>query len=141
LDHQQLVNPPEVVNPFAGPRPLQSTDPLFGREREVRELSSLLMSQRIVVLHGPSGAGKSSLLDGHHGLIDQLKKSFTVWPKARVNREPKPTTGDQKEIANRFVWSVINDFAGGKEDDAFRNMTLVEYAAGRIEISSRRSSG
>jgi len=133
LDHQQLVNPPEVVNPFAGPRPLQSTDPLFGREREVRELSSLLMSQRIVVLHGPSGAGKSSLLDGHHGLIDQLKKSFTVWPKARVNREPKPTTGDQKEIANRFVWSVINDFAGGKEDDAFRNMTLVEYAAGRIE--------
>ncbi|MBL8230211.1 MAG: hypothetical protein JNL98_17105 [Bryobacterales bacterium] len=92
-------------NPFVGPNPLTSKQPLFGRDREVRELSYLLTSDRIVLLHSPSGAGKSSLLSAKGGLISRMQRSFDVCGPLRVNEAPT------RDVKNRFVWSVAHGMA------------------------------
>lgn len=79
-----------VKNPFVGPRPLQPGEPIFGRRREIEELLSLLIAERIVLLHAPSGCGKSSLLEA--GLRGPLaERGFNVLPTVRVG-EPQEAT-------------------------------------------------
>jgi len=114
------------LNPFAGPSPLSSANPIFGRDRELRELSYLLTSQRIVALHSPSGAGKSSLLNARGALLDRMKRNLEVFPVARVKSEAPAG------VANRFVWSVITDFTGG----AHGFDTLEQFAEDRISKPS-----
>src|SRR5262249_14761834 len=73
-------------NPFVGPRSIPEGMPLFGRDRETRDLYRVVVADRVVLLHSPSGAGKSSLVNA--GLIRLLKrKRFRVWPIVRVNTE------------------------------------------------------
>ena len=50
--------------PYPGPRPFQVEDEGYfhGREREIRDIISLLAGYRLVLLHAQSGAGKSSLV-------------------------------------------------------------------------------
>jgi len=95
-------------SPFVGPKPLDSTDPIHGRTRELQELANLLISRRIVLLYSPSGAGKSSLIDAKGGLLDRVGRGQTeplleVRPIARV--PTNPPAGTQM---NRFAWSVAN---------------------------------
>jgi len=61
-----------LINPYVGPRPIETGERLFGRARELTELQYLLSAERIVLLHSPSGAGKSSLIQA--GLIPQLRE-------------------------------------------------------------------
>jgi hypothetical protein len=42
--------------PFVGPQPLGSGNRIYGRDRELRELTNLLITRRIVLLYSPSGA-------------------------------------------------------------------------------------
>ncbi|MBL8230212.1 MAG: hypothetical protein JNL98_17110 [Bryobacterales bacterium] len=92
-------------NPFVGPKPLTASQPLFGRAKEVRELSYLLTSDRIVLLHSPSGAGKSSLLSAKGGLIPRMSRNFEVCGPLRVSEQaPRP-------VANRFLWSIAHGIA------------------------------
>ena len=58
------------TNPYVGPRSLKTGEPFFGRDREIRSLLALLVSERIVMLHSPSGAGKSSLIQA--GLMPRM---------------------------------------------------------------------
>ena len=77
--------PLQATEPYVGARPYELEDgPLFfGRERELRELTSLLVAERIVLLHSPSGAGKTSLI--RPKLIDHLVgREFDVLPIIRV---------------------------------------------------------
>jgi hypothetical protein len=74
-------------NPYVGPRPIQTGEALYGRERELRELFHRLQAWRIVLLHSPSGAGKSSLVQA--GLIPRLREArYDVWRPIRVNLDP-----------------------------------------------------
>ncbi|MCA9682042.1 MAG: hypothetical protein KC457_07580 [Myxococcales bacterium] len=92
-------------NPFVGPRPIQSGEPLHGRETEVRELHELLKARQIVVLHSPSGAGKSSLVQA--GLIPRLRADkFDVWKPIRVNLDPAEYAGLPADC-NRFLLSAL----------------------------------
>src|SRR5262245_19806205 len=75
------------ANPFLGPRSFQTGETLYGRDREARDLLSMLIAERIVLLHSPSGAGKTSLVQA--ALIPMLEdREFTVLPVIRVNTEP-----------------------------------------------------
>jgi WD40 repeat protein len=75
------------ANPYLGPRSFQTGERLYGRDREARELLSLLIAERLVLLYSPSGAGKSSLLNA--SVIPTLEaKEFIVLPVVRVNTEP-----------------------------------------------------
>ncbi len=48
-------------NPYVGPRPVQTGETLYGRDRETLELLDLLIAKRIVLLYSPSGEGKTFL--------------------------------------------------------------------------------
>ena len=78
-----------LPNPYVGPRPFETGERLFGRDREARELLDLFIAERIVLLHSPSGAGKTSLLRA--ALIPRLRdEGFSVLPVARVNTAAPP---------------------------------------------------
>jgi WD40 repeat protein len=75
------------LNPYVGPRAFQPGEPFYGRDRELRSLSALLIAERIVLLHSPSGSGKTSLIQA--GLLPRLRdENFNVLPIIRVNAEP-----------------------------------------------------
>lgn len=89
-------------NPFVGPRSFEPGEKLYGRDRELRALTALLIAERIVLLHSPSGAGKTSLLKA--GLLPKLREQdFNVLPIVRVNLE-KPA---EAASANRYVLSTM----------------------------------
>lgn len=119
------------ANPFVGPRPLGPGDSIFGRDREIRELRSLLSAERIVLLCSPSGAGKSSLISA--GLIPQLAARFDVWLPTRVNLAPPESVN----AANRYTWSAAAGFEQEVPEgrrrplESFAAATLREYVAGR----------
>jgi len=72
-------------NPYRGPRPFEIGEQkiFFGRDREVKDLLSLIIAHRVVLLYAQSGAGKTSLLNA--GLIPLLiEEGFDVLPVARV---------------------------------------------------------
>ena len=59
--------------PYVGLRPFHESDYafFFGRDREIRVISSNLQSQPLTVLYGPSGVGKSSVLQA--GVLPRLR--------------------------------------------------------------------
>ena len=63
-------------NPFVGPQPIDTGQPLHGRRRETEELSNLIVGKRIVLLFSPSGAGKTSLIRA--GLIPKLQRAYDM---------------------------------------------------------------
>ncbi|MBN2389858.1 MAG: WD40 repeat domain-containing protein [Anaerolineae bacterium] len=72
-------------NPYVGPRAFKrdEADKFYGREREARNLLSLVISERLVLLYAQSGGGKSSLINTR--LIPGLEaKGFEVLPVGRV---------------------------------------------------------
>ncbi len=90
------------ANPYVGPRAFGSTERkvFFGRDREIRELADLLISERVILLHAPSGAGKTSLLRA--GLLPKLAEDFDILPLTRVAQQVPPSTA-----ANRYVLSTL----------------------------------
>jgi hypothetical protein len=80
----------EAPNPFVGPRPFTAADSarFRGREREARDLLSLVISERIVLFYAQSGAGKTSLI--HASLAPNLReRGFHVLPVGRVSGKSK----------------------------------------------------
>lgn len=93
--------------PYVGPRPFTSRDPLSGRRREVRELRSLLVAERVVLLHAPSGAGKTSLLEAHGGLKHALSDQYHVYPTIRVGQPVPGELSRGGPTVNRYGFSVL----------------------------------
>ena len=103
-----MTNP----NPYVGPRSFELNEKMYGRDRERRQLTDRLISERIVLLHSPSGAGKTSLVRA--GLIPQLKdEGFFVHPVIRVNLERSAALvnlSDTLKVAqqfNRYTFSTL----------------------------------
>lgn len=70
---------------YVGPRPFEQEDKFifFGRDREARDLLSIVIAHNLVLVYAQSGAGKTSLLNA--GLIPLLEENqFEVFPVARV---------------------------------------------------------
>lgn len=89
-------------NPYVGPRAFRSENQLFGRGRETRELSTLLIAERIILLHAPSGAGKTSLIQA--ALMKELEdEEFHVSGPLRLNGVPPARLG----AVNPYVWSAV----------------------------------
>jgi WD40 repeat protein len=104
-----------ILNPYPGPRPFEQGEQslFFGRDREVKELLSLIIAHRVVVLYAQSGAGKTSLLNA--GLAPLLiEEGFEILPVARV-RGFEPEDIDLSDIANIYVFNTL---VGWSEDKA-----------------------
>lgn len=78
--------PEAFTNPYKGPAAFEENDSqrFFGRTEEARELTSLVIARRVVLLYAQSGAGKTSLLQA--SVIPDLKrrKRLEVLPITRV---------------------------------------------------------
>jgi hypothetical protein len=114
-------------NPYVGPRAFRLGDPLYGREREVLELTDLLIAERIVLLHAPSGAGKTSLIQA--AVVPALEKEgFRVSGHLRVNAVPQ--TGS---LANKYAWSVIVGLADRESADptVHGTTTITDFLEGQ----------
>src|SRR5437016_3113778 len=74
-----------MANPYPGPRPFQKDEyRIFaGRDHEVSELTSLIISHQVTLLYAQSGAGKTSVVNA--GLSTSLvEKGVRVLPVARA---------------------------------------------------------
>jgi hypothetical protein len=100
---------------YVGPRPFRTGETLYCRDRETSELVSLLVSQRLVLLHSPSGAGKTSLIQAN--LVPAVRADDFEVPMSppedapkpqpviiRLNRQPQPT---DPPGANRYLLSAL----------------------------------
>ena len=79
-------------NPYVGPRPYERGDRrnFYGRKREARDLSSLILGERVVLFYAPSGAGKTSLLNAQ--VIPTLEENdfhvlFENHPNAGIDND------------------------------------------------------
>ena len=118
-------------NPYVGPRAFRSGETLFGRGHETESLTSLLLAERIVLLHSQSGAGKTSLLQAN--LIPRLvEEGFDVLHPARVSRVPAETP---KAKVCRYTLSTMIDWECDHPDprppEELVHLDLEEYLAAR----------
>lgn len=110
-------------NPYVGPRPFHIGENLPAREREKRELTDLLIAERIVLFHSPSGAGKTSLIQA--GVVPLLgeerlgRDSFQAVPL----RVKTPVPAD-RTVHNRYVYSVALDLLPGVDPQKLEALTL-----------------
>ncbi len=96
-------------NPYVGPRAFQPGEKLPARDREQRELTDLLIAERVVLLYSPSGAGKTSLIQA--GVTPLLKaeplgaERFQPTMPLRVKTPPPP----DRTVHNQYVYSIALD--------------------------------
>lgn len=98
--------PPRVPgNPYVGPQTFTTEQGhlFFGREREARDLLSLVIANRVVLFFAQSGAGKSSLINTR--LIPGLAaRNFEVLPVGRVGGgEPARGVAPQNIYAHSLM--------------------------------------
>jgi hypothetical protein len=121
--------PPETErhNPFVGPNALSYGEKIYGRSREINELESMLVAQRIVLLYSPSGAGKTSLLEA--GLRPELeRRHFGVFPTIRVGYQ-RPETFDRTAVRNPYILSALTSLEEGRPpDDRLNPSELADVA-------------
>ena len=92
------------TNPYIGPRTFLKNEGhlFFGRDREARDLLSLVNSEKLVLFYAQSGAGKSSLINTR--LIPNLEtKSYEVLRVGRVGGEDSPGI----HIENIYVFNLL----------------------------------
>ena len=145
--------PTEVV--YVGPRPFETGEKLYGRDREASELLSLLISERIVLLHSPSGAGKTSVLQAL--LLPEIRdEGFLVpgsadeyrhgKPKPLVIRVNNPLPPDVPEGCNRYALSVMLSLeehrprADRREPVSLAGMELDDYLRAAFAVPADGSS-
>ncbi len=106
-------------NPFVGPRPFEPRQVdrarFFGRDEEVREIVSLILSQPLLLVYALSGAGKTSLFNAR--IIPELEgEDFEVFPVIRVGSAlPEGMTAE--EDLNVFLFNTLLSLDPGGEPD------------------------
>ncbi len=101
-------------NPYVGPQTFRTEQKhlFFGREREARDLLSLVVSERLVLFYAQSGGGKSSLINTR--LIPGLEaKRFEVLPVGRVGGSLPPGI----KVGNVFVYNLLLSLSQREGED------------------------
>jgi len=113
---------------YVGPRPFEQEDEFifFGRDREARDLLSLVIAHNLVLVYAQSGAGKTSLINA--GLIPLLRKNqFEVFPVARVKGTILENTKTD-EISNIYVFNTLTSWVEDEYDvERLAKMKLVDF--------------
>lgn len=116
-----------LKNPYVGPRTFlkEESHLYFGREREARDLTALVASERLVLFYAQSGAGKSSLLNTR--LIPDLENNrYEVFPVGRVS------SGSVSGIAgNVYTYNLMRSLVQHEIDPgSIASLSLSKFLAG-----------
>ncbi|MBK9094394.1 MAG: hypothetical protein IPM84_16845 [Anaerolineae bacterium] len=119
----------QSTNPYVGPRTFTEREGrfFFGREREARDLTARIVSERLLLFYAQSGAGKSSLL--HARVIPKLRdeERFQVLPVGRVSGELPTGAG---AVDNIYVFNLMTSLHQGDDQAAqFARVTLSDFLA------------
>ena len=124
---------PGDFKPYVGPRAFQreEKDLFFGRPREIRDLSWLIIAHALVLLYAASGVGKSSLLNA--GVIPVLEQEHgcEVLSPARVSGS-LPAAFSEAEVENIYAFNVLSSWSEEPVDP--RDLThtdILRFLAGR----------
>jgi hypothetical protein len=123
-----------VRSPTASPQPykflypfaLEDADIFFGRDTAIKDLSQIVLRDRLTILHAPSGAGKSSLLNA--GLAPRLIRQGRLPVFARVYQAP-----------NLAVKRTIAPPSLGPWPHLLADLTLPEFLASVCHRLSRQT--
>jgi hypothetical protein len=101
-----------ATNPFPGPQAYDRQDQpyFFGRDDEIEELTSLVLTTSATLVYAPSGAGKSSLLRA--GVAPVLERDFDVLVLPTVHFGTVARAGSTGDAPNSFVRTVCESVAG-----------------------------
>lgn len=114
-------------NPYIGPRTFLKEEGhlFFGRDREARDLSALVASDKLVLFYAQSGAGKSSLINTR--LIPELEgKLYEVLPVARVSGN----WPEGSETRNIYIYNLIRSLIRREvESNSLVDLSLSEFLA------------
>ncbi|MCX6032173.1 MAG: SUMF1/EgtB/PvdO family nonheme iron enzyme [Chloroflexi bacterium] len=118
-----------ITNPYVGPRTFTEREGrfFFGREREARDLTARIVSERLLLFYAPSGAGKSSLL--YARVIPKLRdeERFQVLPVGRVSGELPAGAG---AVDNVYAFNLMTSLHQGDEQSArLAHVTLSDFLA------------
>jgi hypothetical protein len=128
------------ASPYVGPQPFDKEHSGFfcGRDREARDLVSLIQAHSIVLIYAPSGAGKTSLINA--SIIKRLTdNNCHVLPVARVGGDAKTPVKDGPG-ANIFVTNVIESIHKGRSDK-IPDLSLAQYLLGVDAKENRNEEG
>jgi hypothetical protein len=112
------------VQPYIGPRPFETRDRhlFFGRDREVYEISSLVLANRYFVLYAASGAGKTSLFNA--GVRPLLEDDLEILPTVRFQAGvPDSLPRD----ANVYTYAALSGWADRRQISKLSRTRLAEY--------------
>jgi len=116
-----------IKNPYVGPRTFRKEDRelFFGRDREARDLMSLVSSGRLILLYAQSGTGKSSILNTR--LIPELEENdFEVLPVGRVQGEIQ----EGFQIENIYAYNLMSSLVQQSMDlKALAKLSLSQFLA------------
>ena len=124
----QSIATKNTTNPYVGPVAFKEKDAgnFFGRDDEIRHLTSLIIAHRAVLLHAQSGAGKTSLLQA--GVVPELRrrKRVRVLPISRVGGE-LPAEVDPSQVTNIFGFNLLLNLQSEAADvQLLPTMTLLD---------------
>lgn len=118
-----------LKNPYVGPRTFlkEESHLYFGRDREARDLTALVASERLVLFYAQSGAGKSSLLNTR--LIPDLEKSnYEVFPVGRVSSGDLSVGGATDNI---YLYSLMRSLVQHEiAPGLLADLTLSQFLVG-----------
>ena len=117
------------VNPYVGPRTFTENERglFFGREREARDLTARIVSERLLLFYAQSGAGKSSLINAR--VIPKLRdeEHFQVLPVGRVSGD-LPAGVDQ--VDNIYTFNLMTSLDQSDErPERLVGITLSDFLA------------
>lgn len=127
----------EKLNPYVGPRTFTEEERkfFFGRDREARDLLSLIVSERMVLFYAQSGAGKSSLINAK--IIPYLteKENFLVLPVGRVSGELPQGI---ESVDNIFVFNLLLSIdQSQREPERFTQMSIKHFLQNLTTMDGR----
>jgi len=119
----------KTPNPYVGPRTFttEERDFFFGREREARDLLSVVITERLVLFYAQSGAGKSSLINTRliPGLIEEGE--YRILPVGRLLGEAVK----REDVENVYIYNLITSLIKQRIDGPrLASLTLPEFLAG-----------
>lgn len=112
-------------NPFVGPVPFHTGQRLPNRQVESQDVTDILVSERVLVLHASSGAGKTSMIQAE--VLHRLD-GFAVAGPVRVDKPlPINEAGQPVKVHNRYVFSIALYLLGDSQSpESLYDLRLVD---------------